>query len=145
MTLVLTSSPGLLYRAFNEEEPLGQLYAKYTEVSALSIPEVTKCAEYPEVSALSILCALNIPIMVAQECTPTSHPQQDRICSAFLSALCPHYSRSHSAPLSLNLRSVTVFPHRFRSISAVFPHCFRCISAVFSHCQVGLLTSPSPF
>ena len=48
-----------------------------------------------------------------------------------LSILWPHYS-------------TVVFPHRFRSISAVsrsfrcisaiFPHCFRCISAVFPLC-----------
>ena len=62
--------------------------------------------------------------MVAQECTPTSHPQRDRICSAFY----PHYVRT----------TPVVFPHCFRCISAVFPlcfpvspHCCRSPSAVF--------------
>ena len=52
-----------------------------------------------------------------------------------LSALCPHYSRSLSAPFPQPLRSVTVFPHCFRCISAVlytalFPRYLRTVAAV---------------
>ena len=97
--------------------------------------------------------------MVAQECTPTPHPQRDRICSAFypyydrttpvvflhplsaaspqchgLSPLFPQHLRNLSAPFPQHLRSVTVFPLHLRNLSALFPHCFRYISAVFLLC-----------
>ena len=74
-----------------------------------------------------------VTTMVAQECTSTSRPQRDRPCSA----LCLHYVRT----------TPVVFPHSFRSISAIFPHCyysvvfphrFRGISAVFPHCSRGI-------
>ena len=95
--------------------------------------------------------------VVAQECTPTSHPQLDRICSAFYL----HYILT--TPIDFpccflqDLCSVMVFPHRFRIISALsrssaqlpmhlrslftlFPLHLRSLSALFS-----LLTSTSPF
>ena len=65
--------------------------------------------------------------MVAQECTSTSRPQRDRLCSA----LCPHYVRT----------TPVVFPHRFRSISAIFPHCSRGISALL---LLRSLSAPFP-
>ena len=59
-------------------------------------------------------------VILAQERTPTSHPQRDRI----LSALCPHYSRSLSALFPLHLRSLSAL---FPGISALLPQSFHSL------------------
>ena len=63
----------------------------------------------------SIPGRLSPPTRPGYEATPL----RDRICSAFY----PYYDRT----------TPVVFPHRFRSISAVL-RSFRCISAVFPLC-----------
>ena len=93
--------------------------------------------------------------MVAQECTSTSHPQQDRGCTAF----CPHYVRTTpivfpqhlgnlsallllrclSAQFPRHLQSLSaLFPRYLPSLSALFPRYLRTVAAVLPHCSRGI-------
>ena len=121
-------------------------HAKYTFPYRGAFHGATRTGSTAHIRFPRLPAAIRGTGMVAQECTPTSHPQRYRICSAFY----PYYDRTTPLvfphPLSAPaFRSISAVSRSFRTVSAASPQSFRTVSAASPQCHGLSAASPQSF